>query len=84
MEIKAFRYLDVHVAYAVHYFDVVKIGEKSFFLLSEGCKLKTLNQCWVDVGPSSTTLAQHLPNIVLMSRVYWVGTEVLWLECSVW
>ena len=34
-------------------------------------KHDTLNQCWVDVGRSSTTLSQHQANIGLMSRAYW-------------
>ena len=30
---------------------------------------ETLNQSWVDVGPPSTTLSQHKPNIGSMPRV---------------
>ena len=36
-------------------------------------KRETLNQCWVDVDPASTTLVQHQPSIVSTSCVYWVG-----------
>ena len=33
---------------------------------------ETLSQCWFNVGPSSTTLAQHWTSIGSMSRVFWV------------
>ena len=33
-------------------------------------KHEVLTQCWADVGPSSTTLAQHEPNIGPTPRVY--------------
>ena len=36
-------------------------------------KHETLAQCWVNVGPSSSTLAQHYPKIGPMSRVCWGG-----------
>ena len=39
-------------------------------------KRETLNQCWVDVWPASTTLAQHRPSIGS-------GT-VLLLSCTSW
>ena len=35
-------------------------------------KHEALAQCWADVGPSSTTLAQHQPNIGPAPRVCWV------------
>ena len=35
-------------------------------------KHDTLKQCWFDVGPTSSTLAQYQTNIVLMCRVCWV------------
>ena len=31
-----------------------------------------MTQCWVNVGPPSTTLAQHWPSIGSSSRAYWV------------
>ena len=34
-------------------------------------KHEALAQCWADVGPSSTTLAQHQPNIGPIPRVCW-------------
>ena len=34
-------------------------------------KHKTLNQCWANIGPPSTTSVQHRPNIASMSRVCW-------------
>ena len=36
-------------------------------------KHDTTIQCWANVGPLSTTLAQHRPNIVSMCRVCWAG-----------
>ena len=35
----------------------------------------TLDQYWVNVGPPSTTSAQHLPNMGPMSRVCWEVTR---------
>ena len=35
-------------------------------------KHDALAQCWADVGPSSTTLAQHQPSIGTTPRVCWV------------
>ena len=32
---------------------------------------ETLNQCWVNAGPPSTTSGQHWPNIGSMYRVCW-------------
>ena len=32
-----------------------------------------MNQCWVNVGPTATTSAQHWPNIGLMSAIVEVG-----------
>ena len=40
----------------------------------------TLNQCWVDVGPASATLAQHLPSIGWTYHVYWESVSA---ECCV-
>ena len=37
-------------------------------------KHETLNRCWVDVGPPSTTLIQHQPSIGSTSRVCWGST----------
>ena len=42
-------------------------------------KHETLNQSLVDVGPSSTTLAQHQPNIGSMYR----GNLLVPLQASV-
>ena len=36
-------------------------------------KHETLNQCWVDVGPSPTTLGQRQPSIGSTYRVCWVS-----------
>ena len=36
-------------------------------------KHETLSHCWFNVGPPSTTLAQHWTNNGLMSRVRWVS-----------
>ena len=38
---------------------------------------QTLTQCCCNVGPTSTTLAQHYSNIESMSRVCWVCTMTL-------
>ena len=40
-------------------------------------KHDTSTQCLTNVGPPSTTLAQHWSNIGWMSRIYWVLTD--WL-----
>ena len=40
-------------------------------LFSRPSKHKTFNQCWFNVGPPSTTTAQHWTNIGSMSRVCW-------------
>ena len=45
-------------------------------MLTKPSKHAILNQCWVDVGPSSTTLAQHQPNTGTTSRVYWEGDAI--------
>ena len=37
-------------------------------------KHETLTQCWFNVGPSSTTLAQHWTSIESISCVFWVET----------
>ena len=36
-------------------------------------KHESSTRCWTNVGPTSTTLAQHWSNIGWMSRVCWVG-----------
>ena len=41
--------------------------------MSKPSNHETLNHCWVDVGPSSSTLIQHLPNIGSTSRVCFVS-----------
>ena len=45
-----------------------------FFIYEQSVpsKHETLNQCWFNVGPPSTTSAQHWTNIGLMSHVCWV------------
>ena len=45
-------------------------------------KHEALAQCWADVGPSSTTLAQHQPNIGPTPRVCWVITQNI-LDCMI-
>ena len=40
----------------------------TLLLLTYPSKHKTLNQCWVDIGPSSKTLAQHQLSIGLISK----------------
>ena len=35
-------------------------------------KPEILNQCWLNVGPSSAKLAQHQATIESLSRVCWV------------
>ena len=40
-------------------------------------KNDTLEQCWGNVGPSSTTPAQHWPNIVSMCRVCWQASRLM-------
>ena len=49
-------------------------------------KHETLNQCWVDVGPTSLTVGQHQPNIGSMSRVCWahVPRWIFWSFQSFW
>ena len=38
-------------------------------------KHKTTTQCWVNVGPASTTLAQLCPSVGALSRVLEVGSS---------
>ena len=40
-------------------------------ILSDTSKHENLGQCWFDVGPPSTTLAQHQANTGPTSRVCW-------------
>ena len=40
-------------------------------------KHETFSQCWFDVGPSSSTLAQHCTNIGWTSHVSWGGKRQL-------
>ena len=42
------------------------------FIIRLPSKHETLNQCWVDVGPTSKTVSQHQPNTGAMSCVCWV------------
>ena len=41
----------------------------------QGSKHETLSHCWFNVGPPSTTLAQHWTNNDSMSRVCWEGSS---------
>ena len=43
-------------------------------------KHETSTQCWANVGPPSTTLAQHWSSIGSMSRVYWFAW-ITQLQC---
>ena len=47
---------------------------ESVFLHTRWPKHETMTQCWFDVGPSSTTLAQHQTNIGSTSRACWAWT----------
>ena len=38
--------------------------------------------CWLDVGPASWTVAQHLTNSGPLSRVCWVSTTVMTVDMS--
>ena len=44
-------------------------------------KHDTSTQCWSNIGPTSTTVAQHWTNIVLMYRVYCDTYQWNW-RCS--
>ena len=44
---------------------------------SQPSKHESLARCWADVGPSSTTLAQHQPHIGLTTRVCWGALPVI-------
>ena len=47
-----------------------------FGLLS--MQIGKMNQCWLNVGPPSATLAQNWPSIGLMYRVcYWISYKIL-------
>ena len=45
-------------------------------------KHETLNQCWVNAGPTSTTSARHWPDIGSMSRVCWAGMRWVMMALS--
>ena len=48
-------------------------------------KHDTFTQCWINVGPSSTTLGQHWFNIGWMSRVcsvFITGRNKMWFYCE--
>ena len=52
----------------------------TLLVIEVGCKSskhEALIQCWVDVGPASTTLGQHQPNIGLMPRVQWESGYII-------
>ena len=46
-------------------------GESSEVDVVATSKHETVVRCWLNVGPSSATLAQHCANIGLMCRVCW-------------
>ena len=58
--------LECHPSYFHTYHLQCLAGE-----LAHPDKQKTLIKCWFNVGPPSTTVAQHLTNIGSMSHVCW-------------
>ena len=62
--------------YAINYFLV--------YSLSLSSKQETSTQCWTNVDPPSTTLAQHWTNIGSMSLVCWVYACLCALMCMYW